>query len=207
MLCAFPPSYSPTVQSLCQQPGITSEDVFGSVKTEWSYCTAGKDATGSALFGSAGFNNNNNNKKKQNQNNGQRQGQGKKQQCQGQGNQDGKWCHIHQSNLHDLKECRTAIEMFGSKANTAFAPAGDSVTPVLSSVSSATGQAAFASALMSRLPVPHRTPITLTQVHRNIWTTLLTGSSLQTADLSLWEVYKSSGLLILARSGSLTALS
>jgi hypothetical protein len=32
--------------------------------------------------------------------------------AKGQGNQDGKWCHIHQSNLHDLKECHTAIEMF-----------------------------------------------------------------------------------------------
>jgi hypothetical protein len=148
--------------------GITMEDVFGSVKTERSRRTAGKDATSSALFESAGSNNNNGNRNQnQNRNNGQRQGQGKKQQGQGQTNQDSKWCHIDQSNLHDLKECCTASEMFGSKTNTTTYPAAtvSSGTTVLSSVSSATDQAALASALIVKTASPFGNPITLTWVH------------------------------------------
>jgi hypothetical protein len=65
-------SYSPTVQALLSLLKM----FFGSVKTERSHRTAGKDATGPALLGSARSNNSNRN---QNWNNGQRQGQGKKQ--------------------------------------------------------------------------------------------------------------------------------
>jgi hypothetical protein len=153
----IPEDEDPFKEMARKQPGITLEDVFGSVKTGWSCCTAVKNATGSALFGSAGSDNNNiNRNQSQNRNNGQCQGQGNKQQDQAQGDQDGNWCHIHQSNLHDLKECQPAIERFGSKANTTTAPASAANfgTTVSSSVSSAIGQVAFPSALIAKTASP-----------------------------------------------------
>jgi hypothetical protein len=124
-----------------------------------------------------------------------------KRQGQGQTDQDGKWCHIHQSNLHDLEEYRTAIEMFGSKANTITAPglATNSGTTVSSSVSSATGQAAFASALIVKTASPSQN-----SYH-------IGSGALEHMDhiahrfLTKLEVAESFGLPILARSGFLTA--
>jgi hypothetical protein len=117
LLMSLPPSYNTLVQTYYLAPFLESQSIIDAIRAEYRRRVVDEQrGTANALITSTPF------KRRgptRNTNSRPLNGQVARPPLGQIAPHGAKWCHIHQTSAHDLKECRTAIDMFSSKANMA----------------------------------------------------------------------------------------